>query len=238
MIIKKCNIPVLPLRSEPSEKAEMVSQILYGETLDVIAFDLFWNKVKLHYDGYEGWANSRYLVDTNIDKNIKKQIINKLWQETVIDNQTVWLPAGAEIEHDRENLNQADKNCLIFDIISTARMFLGIPYLWGGRSSFGIDCSGFIQTVFKINSIKLPRDARQQVHCGESVDFLNMLKPCDLAFFGETGENVSHVGMILDDRNIIHASGIVRIDTIDQMGIFNAELNTHTHKLLVIKRII
>ena len=109
-------------------------------------------------------------------------------------------------------------------------MFLGVPYLWGGRSAFGCDCSGFVQTVFKINNIKLPRDAYMQVEYGETINFFDMIKPADLVFFGDI-EKITHVGIALEDNKIIHSSGSVRIDSLNHQGIYNNDIKaTHTTK--------
>ena len=123
-------------------------------------------------------------------------------------------------------------------IVEDALGFLNAPYLWGGRSFFGIDCSGFTQIIYKINGIKLPRDAYQQVECGEALDFVEEAKGGDLAFFENENGDIIHVGIMLDDQKIIHAHGKVRIDELDSIGVFNKEQNKHTHKLRIIKRIV
>ena len=110
--------------------------------------------------------------------------------------------------------------------------------MWGGRSSFGIDCSGFIQTVFKINGIALPRDAKDQAAFGENIEFIDMIKPCDLLFFSEPKGNITHVGMAYNDGKIIQASGMVKTDLINHQGIFNQEMQKYTHSLRLIKRLI
>ena len=117
-------------------------------------------------------------------------------------------------------------------------MFLNAPYLWGGKTPFGVDCSGFTQMVYKLNGYKLMRDASQQSKQGEALSFIEESEPGDLAFFDNEEGNIIHVGIIMDDNYIIHASGKVRIDRLDHLGIYNAEINKHTHKLRVIKKII
>ena len=121
-------------------------------------------------------------------------------------------------------------------MIDYAKMLLGAPYLWGGRTAFGIDCSGLVQVCARMAGLLLPRDASQQVKEGELVYFLQETQPGDLAFFGEEDGHITHVGIILGDEQIIHCSGQVRIDYLDQTGIFNKEKNEHTHRLQVIKR--
>ena len=122
-------------------------------------------------------------------------------------------------------------------MVEFAQKFLGAPYIWGGRSLFGIDCSGLVQLCARAAGKLLPRDASQQVQEGELVYFLPEIQPGDLAFFGNEDGKIVHVGIMLDSERIIHASGKVRIDYLDQTGIFNKERNEHTHRLQVIKRL-
>ena len=124
------------------------------------------------------------------------------------------------------------------NLISTALLYLNTPYLWGGKTPFGIDCSGFTQMVYKLNGYALKRDASQQVDQGEALSFIEESEPGDLAFFDNTEGEITHVGIIMKDNYIIHAHGKVRIDRLDHTGLFNMQSNTHTHDLRVIKRII
>ena len=117
-------------------------------------------------------------------------------------------------------------------------MYLNAPYLWGGKTPFGIDCSGFTQMVYKLNGYKIHRDASQQALEGEPLSFIEESEVGDLAFFDNDEGNIIHVGIIMENNYIIHASGKVRIDRLDHLGIYNPELKKHTHKLRVIKKII
>ena len=122
-------------------------------------------------------------------------------------------------------------------LVENALMYLNAPYLWGGRSPLGIDCSGFTQMVYRLQGVDLPRDAYQQAEVGTTLSFVEESEAGDLAFFDNNEERITHVGIILENNHIIHASGKVRIDRIDQQGIFKKELGTHTHKLRLIKSI-
>ena len=123
------------------------------------------------------------------------------------------------------------------EAVEIALSLINTPYLWGGKSPFGIDCSGFSQLVYKMIGINLPRDARDQAKIGSTLSFIDESQAGDLAFFHNKEDKIIHVGIILKDNYIIHASGRVRIDRLDQTGIYNNELNTHTHKLRFIKKI-
>jgi cell wall-associated NlpC family hydrolase len=123
-------------------------------------------------------------------------------------------------------------------LVENSLIFLNAPYLWGGRSPLGIDCSGFTQIVYRLQGVHLPRDAYQQSEIGSTLSFIEESEPGDLAFFDNIEGKITHVGIILEDNHIIHSSGKVRIDRIDQQGIFNSEKGNHTHKLRIIKSII
>ncbi len=123
-------------------------------------------------------------------------------------------------------------------MVNQALMFFNAPYLWGGRSPFGIDCSGFSQIIYKMAGIKIPRDAKDQVHLGVAISFVEEALPGDLAFFDNDEGNITHVGIIWEKNKIIHASGQVRIDNVDQFGIFNVDTKRYSHKMRVMKRII
>ena len=117
-------------------------------------------------------------------------------------------------------------------------MYLNSPYLWGGRSPFGIDCSGFTQMVFKLNGIKLPRDAYEQAEIGKTLNFIEETQKGDLAFFDNEEGKIIHTGIIIDKNKIIHSSGKVRIDNLDHYGIFNAETGKYSHNLRLIKKVV
>ncbi len=249
-----CNLAIIPLRAEPSDRSEIVSQVLFGEHFEIIETRKQWSKIKLHFDNYEGWVDSKqYQIITDSDfKNLSKEsiVLNSDLIEYITgkNNLLIPIPLGATLSF----LNHPEINSEEFDfegskiegikpkanLIETAFMYLNAPYLWGGKTPFGIDCSGFTQMVYKLNGYSLARDASQQANQGEALSFIEESEPGDLAFFDNEEGNIIHVGIIMEDNYIIHASGKVRIDRLDHLGIYNAETNRHTHKLRVIKKII
>lgn len=249
-----CNLAIIPLRIEPSDRSEQVSQVLFGEHFEIIEQLKQWFKVRLQYDNYEGWIDSKQCQiisesDFNEISN-SAQILNHDLVEyiTTKDNSLIPIPIGASVSF--LNFEGINKNNFEFEglkvtgikpkseLIKTAFMYLNAPYLWGGKTPFGIDCSGFTQMVYKLNGYKLLRDASQQSTQGEALSFIEESEPGDLAFFDNEEGRIIHVGIIMNDNYIIHASGKVRIDRLDHLGIYNAETNRHTHKLRVIKKII
>ncbi|MBP7174017.1 MAG: C40 family peptidase [Cloacibacterium sp.] len=226
-----CNVIVSPLRRENSDKSEMVSQILYGEQVEVIDIKDNFTKIKMLFDGYEGWCDTKHL--TKITDTNKRNILTKSFGVYDLPEGRSLLSIGSEVtffeeeNHLLENLSES--------LVETAKNFLNVPYLWGGRSFFGIDCSGFTQLVYKVHGISLPRDAYQQAEVGKVLDFVEESKPGDLAFFENEEGKIHHVGILLSPNEIIHASGKVRIDALDYSGIFNQEMNKHTHKLRFVK---
>lgn len=231
-----CNVSVASLRAENSDKSEIVSQLLYGESVDVLEINNNWTKVRCHYDNYEAWIDSKQvsLVSDEFLENRKPNIIKAPFLLANLENGQTLISIGSEVNFDTQNTT-IENNNISNNIVSYAKSFLNVPYLWGGKSFFGIDCSGFTQLVYKINDIKLPRDAYQQAENGEVLTFIEEAKPGDLAFFENTEGKIIHVGIILEDQKIIHAHGKVRIDSLDSSGIFNKDQNKHTHKLRFIK---
>ena len=249
-----CNLAIIPLRFEPSDKSEIVSQVLFGEHFEILEHVQQWSRIKLQYDSYEGWVDSKQyqvLSEANfIQLSNDALILSADLIEYITGNNNMLLPIplGSSLSF----LNHNEINTTNFDfegnktngikdkkqLISTAYLYLNAPYLWGGKTPFGIDCSGFTQMVYKLNGYKLLRDASQQALQGEALSFIEESEPGDLAFFDNEDGNIIHVGIIMEDNYIIHASGKVRIDRLDHLGIYNPEINKHTHKLRVIKKII
>lgn len=244
-----CNLSIVPLRFEASDKSELVSQILYGEIFKVHECRKAWSKVRLDFDGYEGWIDNKQYKEIDKDRyeSLKKKKL-KLSADLVEfiqdENQQLHpiligstLNGLDTLKHHFEGNTfngQFEKN----NLIKTAFLYLNTPYLWGGKTPFGIDCSGFTQMVYKLNGYRLLRDASQQATQGEALSFIEESEPGDLAFFDNSEGQIVHVGIIMEDNYIIHAHGQVRIDRLDHSGIYNVDKRTHTHKLRVIKKII
>lgn len=233
-----CNVSVAPLRADASDKAEIVSQILYGESITVLEINNHWTRVQLDYDGYEGWMDTKQYSEIS-DQNLQNRRINMItenFQSSIVHDGKILLSMGSEVSFETI-ITQRFGDARV-DLTTTAKEFINVPYLWGGRSFFGVDCSGFTQLVFKANGRKIPRDAYQQAEIGKVLDFVEESQAGDLAFFENSEGRVIHVGMMLNNRQIIHASGKVRIDELDSTGIFNKEKNTHSHKLRFVKNML
>jgi len=249
-----CNLSIIPLRIEPSDRSEIVSQVLFGEHFEILEQLKQWSKIKLQFDDYEGWVDSKQyqIISKSEFHQLSEDVIvlnaDLLEYITGSNNLLLPIPLGSSLSF----LNHSDINTSNFyfegtkisgikqknDILNSAFMYLNAPYLWGGKTPFGIDCSGFTQMVYKLNGYKLLRDASQQATQGDALSFIEESEPGDLAFFDNEEGNIIHVGIIMEDNYIIHASGKVRIDRLDHLGIYNSEANRHTHKLRVIKKII
>ena len=251
-----CNLSIVPVRDEPSDMSEMVSQLLLGEHFKVLEIRNKWSKIRFAYDGYEGWIDNKqflliseqdYLKLDNSPLFLSNDLINfsenqsQLLSHVLIGShlpfyQQNYFSIGEEklyIEGDVFTGKQAKEN-----IVTTALQFLNTPYLWGGKSPIGIDCSGLTQLVYKLNGYRLKRDAKDQAKQGEVLSFIEESEPGDLAFFDNEEGNIIHVGIMMADNYIIHAHGKVRIDRLDHLGIYNVDTKRHTHKLRVIKKII
>ena len=230
-----CNVSIAPMRAESSDKSEIVSQLLYGESADILEVKDNWTKIKTHYDNYEAWMDSKQVspISDEFLSHRKVHLVKESFQSAMLENGRTLVSIGSEVSFDPisptrgANLSESIVNC--------AKEFLNVPYLWGGKSFFGIDCSGFTQIIYKIHGIKIPRDTYQQAEIGDALTFIEEAKPGDLAFFENKEGRIHHVGIILADQKIIHAHGKVRIDSLDSTGIFNKDQNKHTHKLRFIR---
>lgn len=222
------------MRAEASDKAEMVNQMLYGEYCELMEENGSFVKIKLLYDGYEGWADPKHIEVLSEAAKRKKYPVRQPFISVMCRERKQLLSIGAETDRELSGHRQNGREA----IIQTAKAFLNVPYLWGGKSFFGTDCSGFIQLVCKAHDIWIPRDAWQQAEKGKTLDFLAEIQPGDLAFFSNDAGRIVHVGMMLSQDEIIHAHGAVRTDMLDSRGIFNVQKNKYTHKLAFVKNIL
>lgn len=232
-----CNISAIAMRKEARHTSEMVSQLLYNETYTVLDKTKDFILVETASDHYEGWIQAKQFLEIGEEtflalKAKRPYLINK----AVSEAKERFLTLGTPLYEPHPDAIEMPQQFLPGLLVENAKKLLNAPYLWGGRTAFGIDCSGLVQVCARMAGLILPRDASQQVECGELVYFLQETRPGDLAFFGDEDGHITHVGIIMGDEQIIHASGEVRIDYLDQTGIFNKERNEHTHRLQVVKR--
>ena len=227
-----CTLSVVSVRREPSHESELVTELLFNDIYEVIEERGGWIYIKMEYDGYEGWIRS--LQHFEIDEDAFKSLASREYSEV---SSPIELYDSKTLKHETSIYTSRSRCIESNSFINNALSLLDVPYRWGGRSVFGIDCSAFVQLCAKTVGIRLPRDASQQVEMGEDVYFLTETQPGDIAFFENEEHRIVHVGILLDNERIIHASGKVRIDAIDHTGIFNKELGRHTHLLSTIKRI-
>jgi cell wall-associated NlpC family hydrolase len=251
-----CNLSIISLRLEPSDKSELVSQILFGEHFKVLERRSKFSKIRLEFDNYEGWVDNKQYIDITEEVYINISNSDQILAGELIDfisdsNKSLTpIPLGSSLPFYENSLVRIDSESFNYEgstlsgisnkenLINTAFMYLNTPYLWGGKTPFGIDCSGLTQMVYKLCGYKLLRDASQQAMQGEVLSFIEESEPGDLAFFDNSEGDIVHVGIIMKDNYIIHAHGKVRIDRIDHSGIYNIDTHRHTHKLRVIKKII
>lgn len=250
------HLSVIPVRSNSNDKSEQVTQLLFGEVVEILEMKgKSWAKVRCQWDNYIGWVDARQIKPITLSefKSYKNKYAYCLDLMSPIngDNHILPITIGAQLPNfDGLRMTLGDSfytfsGQAVFPkelepnvdmVLKIARKYLYAPFQWGGRSPFGIDASGLTQMVFKMVGISLHREPNQQVYQGDSVDFVEEAKPGDLAFFENRRGNISHVGIMFPEGKIIHAAGQVRIDKIDHFGIFNEEQNKYSHKLRIVKR--
>lgn len=248
MLYGICPLSVVCVRTEPNEKSEIITQLLYGDYFKIPEKRSKWSKIRNAYDSKEGWIpNGQYDEISDVQfKDLESaktshsiDLVSHILKEEhhlipivlgSCTNSSEFLGhnfEGSAVEgsHDKSKL------------VETALLYLNAPYQKGGKSPFGIDSSGLVQMVYKINGFKLKRSAEEQSAQGSALSFIEESEPGDLAFFDNKDGVINHVGIILKDNYIIHVNGHVRIDRLDHTGIFNPEKKAYTHQLRVIKKI-
>lgn len=254
-----CHLAIVPCRSEPSDKSEMVTQLLFGDAFEILEEQNSWHRIRIEWDHYECWIDRKQYREIsratfeNLRGNpapVATDLVSLLTDLKsgntfpIIAGSSLpfWYDGDVRIE---DAQFRHDGSVRLFNqepsrdaIIETAFTYLNAPYLWGGRTPFGIDCSGFVQAVFKANGLRIKRDAWQQVEIGDSYSFVEEAQPGDLAFFDNEEGRITHVGIVAGENRIIHASGKVRLDHYDHYGIFTPERGGYTHNLRIIKNIL
>lgn len=244
------------MRAERSDKAEIVTQILFGECYELVSREGNWVCVQLATDGYRGWIDFKQHTPVSTGyyqdwcKASHPRVLDLL---QFVGTDAARIPVGIGsylpfLDGESIRINEVTytysgkvargvERADVAKLKELALIFLKAPYLWGGKSLFGIDCSGFTQQVYGLCGYQLPRDAYQQVAYGEEVHFVGQTRPGDLAFFSNEEGRITHVGIMLEGQQIIHAHGEVRVDTLDHNGIYNADRKRYSHQLRIIKRV-
>ena len=244
-----CHLGIISVRADKDDRSELVTQLLYGDTYTVLELK---KKVVQNSFGCRcirglDFQNQCFTLEASEWESLlskKPNYTTDLFSFSHQQNGIIFpIPLGSNLavqtllSHQHEG-EKNDKKNQREDLVKTAYLYLNAPYLWGGKSPLGIDCSGLSQMVYRINGYQLHRDASQQAKQGLTLSFIEESQAGDLAFFDDPEGNIIHVGILLPNHKIIHAHGQVRIDGIDQTGIFNKEIQNHSHKLRMIKSIL
>ncbi len=249
------SLSVISCKAEPFHASEQISQLLFGEFYTVIDKTDDWYKIRTQFDDYECWIHRKHHTPISpeefihLEKDVPAISLELMGEvKDFLGNSYTKIPMGSSLPFFYQNQFKLNNKEYLFEgNISTrdfsqikeyAISYVNVPYLWGGRTHFGIDCSGFSQICYKLCGIKLPRDSYQQAEIGTSIQNISNTQVGDLVFFGPQDNKVNHVGLIFDKGLIIHASGRVKIEKIDDTGIFGNDEQAYTHFLKSIKRVI
>ena len=254
-----CTLSVIPVRRVPNDRSEMVTQVIFGELFTIIEKIENWLFIRMVHDNYEGWIDEKQITyldekefqtlssteparSTDLVQIISNHTQNTL--QTLVIGSSIYARDGKPFKIKNEefsfegSLTPPHITVNNKQIIENVFIYKNAPYLWGGRSPYGIDCSGLTQMAYLMAGIKIHRDASQQASQGETVNFISEATPGDLLFFDNEDGLINHTGILLPKNKIIHASGNVRIDKVDHQGIFNKESKQYSHKLRLIKKLI
>ena len=259
-----CALSTLPVRAEPTDRAELVTELVFGECYSILLVQGAWQQVRIAADQYVGWMDAKQhapvsaayfaawqaqdhprsldLVQIVSDADSRLPVILgarlpffdgmtlRLGERQLFYNGAATNPLNGHGPH-----GTPEKRLAL--LLKVAQQYLKAPYVWGGKSLFGVDCSGLMQQLFGLIGVQLPRDAHQQAALGQTVHFVSQACPGDLAYFDNAEGRIVHVGLVLDEQRLLHASGEVRIDPLDHNGIFRRDQQKYSHQLRLIKRI-
>jgi gamma-D-glutamyl-L-lysine dipeptidyl-peptidase len=245
-----CNVPAAPVRKKPSHKVEMVNQLLFGEAMRVTDKKKDWIKIESLHDSYPGWIRNNLVAQCDAPF-VSTFLAASLLSEISWNEQKMQIPVGSSLPgFDKEKgqmgtysyrfsghcVDPAKAKAGLEHIEEITAPWMNAPYLWGGRTPLGVDCSGFVQVIYRMMGIELLRDAWQQAGQGMKVKALAKAVGGDLAFFKNGKGKITHVGILLNELDILHCSGRVRKDRIDEKGIIHSETGKRTHSLAAIRR--
>ncbi len=256
-----CALSAIPVRAEPSDRAELVTELLFGECYTVLLTQESWLHIQIAADNYLGWIDFKQHLPVAPDYfqawlgqdhprvlDVVQMVSDAATRQPVtlgcrlpfFDGMTLRV-GSRQLFYNGPATNPAqpaggERQAAL--LRKMALTYLKAPYVWGGKSIFGLDCSGLMQQLFGLLGVQLPRDARQQIAYGQPVHFVSQAQPGDLAFFDNADGAIVHVGLVLEEGLILHAHGEVRLDPLDHNGIFNRDRQRYSHKLRLLKRVL
>jgi len=254
---KIVNSEVSSLYKKNNYSSEIISQALIWERVEIIGIKDNWCKIK-QWDNYESWiykdclSSDEVYAKNNLSNYSKWFYVNKRISEIISEDKKnkkylsfgslipiidikdevfliTIMPDNNKYYINVDNVVSSEDNIDLDRIINYSMQIIGTPYLWGGKSGFGYDCSGFIQTLFRFLKVALPRDCKDQISCSNLQKVSKDIQKGDLIYFNNN-DNVSHVGMLINSSNFIHCSGEVKIESTNKDDVnFNLDLYNKIH---------